>query len=409
MIDSKNIKNFRSKAHFYYSHKGDILRVNLGIDFDKISEPENELTIRNLLNKFDRILLNYKRDNDLQNPTTEFIKLYLFNPDKVIDRKDLKSLYDTFYTSLTIDKTIQPQSLKPYFYLKDDIDAFIKSSKEKALYIINQNLFDSFIHYITDPEKKLAINTIRKKISYFKRFCNYLKRNNFIDFIPQFDKLKLYSESRTKEVKQVITLTKDELKYAVDQYEVETNPRYRKTLAMFLFSCFTSLRFSDIEQIRKDNKDVKIDLEKRVINLTIKKTGVNINLKLNDFLIKILEEFDYSLNHYQTAQYIKNIREVFKNYSDKVPSLKEKITKRKRMSVGSITTTKMKYEFLSSHTGRRSFISIHIGLGTNFIDIMNLTGHTDIKLLNEYLDLYNKEKSGESVNVSTTMLNFIKS
>lgn len=409
MIESKYIKNFRSKAHFYYSHKGEILRVNLDINYEKINEPENELTINNLLNKFGKILINYKRDNDLQNPPIEFVRLHLFNPDKVINRKDLKSLYDSFYTSLTDDKTIQPQSLKPYFYLKDDIDNFIKSSKEKDLYIINQKLFDSFINYIKDPELKLAINTIRKKVSYFKRFCNYLKRNNFIDFIPQFNKLKFNSDVKAKEIKQVITLTKEELKYAVDQFEVETNIRYRKTLAMFLFSCFTSLRFSDIEQIHPDNKDIHIDLEKKVINLTIKKTGVNINLKLNDFLIKILEEFDYSLNHYQTAQYIQNIREVFKNYSEKVPSLKEQTTRILKMSVGSKKTTKMKYEFFGSHTGRRCFISFQIGLGTNFIDIMNLTGHTDIKLLNEYLDLYNKEKSGENINVSTTMLNFINS
>ena len=221
--------------------------------------------------------------------------------------------------------------------------------------------------------------------------------------------MKFNSDVKAKEIKQVITLTKDELKYTVDQFEVETNIRYRKTLSMFLFSCFTSLRFSDLEQIHRDNKNIKIDLEKKVINLTIKKTGVNINLKLNDFLIKILEEFDYSLNHYQIAQYILNIREVFKNYSEKVPSLKEDILKKKKLSVGSITSTKKKYQWLSSHSARRTFISIHIGLGTNFIDIMNLTGHTDIKLLNEYLDLYNKEKSGENINVSTTMLNFINS
>lgn len=409
MKESKNIIIFRNQVHFYYSYLGKILRVNLNIDEKEINTKENQLTIENIINKFEKIVIEYKKENELQKPPIEHIKLHLFNPDKIVNKKSLISLYDNFLESIQKNKRVKEQSKLPYYHLKNNIENYLKLciTENSDTSVINQSLLDNFINYITDPAQNLAIATLKKRLTYFYKFCKFIGKNKLINFQPEFEKIKF--DDHKKEVKQVITLTKQELKYTLDQFEKEKNPKYRKTLSMFLFQCFTSLRYSDINQIHKNNPDLKIDVKNKRMKITIIKTGVELNLKLNDFLMRILEENNFELNHFSSQQYLFNIHEIFKNYSEFVPSLKEEITKKKKLSLGSIPITKLKYQFISSHSTRRTFISICIGLNINFIDIMNMTGHTDIKLLNEYLDIYNREKSGEKVNVSTEMLNYLKS
>ena len=255
MKESKNIIIFRNQVHFYYSYLGKILRVNLNIDEKEMNSKENQNTIDSIINRFQKIVIDYKNNNEYQKPPIEYVRLHLFNPDKIVNKKSLISLYDNFLESINKDKTLKEQSKLPYNHLKNNIEDYLELCKKEKTdtSVINQILLDNFIKYITDPAQNLAIATLKKRLIYFYKFCKYISKHKLINFQPEFEKVKIGKKNKNKEgseVKQVITLTKPELKFTLDQFEKEKNQKFRKTLSMFLFQCFTSLRWSDINQIQ---------------------------------------------------------------------------------------------------------------------------------------------------------------
>lgn len=51
-----------------------------------------------------------------------------------------------------------------------------------------------------------------------------------------------------------------------------------------------------------------------------------------------------------------------------------------------------KNEFISCHTGRKTFISIMIEYGLDTYDLMSMTGHKKIDTLKYYIDLFGIKK-----------------
>ena len=57
-----------------------------------------------------------------------------------------------------------------------------------------------------------------------------------------------------------------------------------------------------------------------------------------------------------------------------------------------ITEVKKKYELVTTHTGRRTFICIALAAGTSPEVVMRITGHSDYKSMQPYIDATSKAK-----------------
>jgi integrase len=381
------VKDFRNKVHLYYSHKGSAFRHNLKIDYKERNKTENSKMINAQVEKLKAIIFDYNLKNST-NPPVEYLKSKFFTTE--ISKNDILEIYDNFTNEIN---NIKAQSILPYISLKQNIIDYISKYHYTN---IDEKFIDDFIEFLYSKHYNYNIETLRKKAIYFKKFISFLKEKKIINFDP------VYKKQEKKNVdKNVETLTKEELNFLIEQRKTET--KYKKCLDMFIFQCFTSLRYSDLIQITK-NKIVKNKIE-----LISKKTGSKIQIYLNTLLNDILNENKYDFN-VEYHKYSNQLKEMFKDYADKLPSLKEQITITKQISKGTTNELKYRYECFGTHTGRRVFITIQIRLNTNFADIMAMTGHKSLEILQEYLDIYNKEKANEDETnyLSNKMLDYLK-
>ncbi len=105
--------------------------------------------------------------------------------------------------------------------------------------------FDKFLH-----KKGLHINTIAKRHSVVKFMCNQAIKKGFMDKYP-------YREFKTKKIPSMRVALNSEEVHQIENLKFSTQVElFENVRDMFLFSCYTGLRFSDIQELNK--KDIQI-------------------------------------------------------------------------------------------------------------------------------------------------------
>ena len=103
--------------------------------------------------------------------------------------------------------------------------------------------FESFL-----LDRNYHINTISKHMRYLKRYINLAINKDLFDIAKYpFRKYKIHNIESPR-----IHLTPEELE-KLEKLDLGKKKSLRKSLDIFLFSCYTGLRFSDIATIRSDN------------------------------------------------------------------------------------------------------------------------------------------------------------
>ncbi len=98
-------------------------------------------------------------------------------------------------------------------------------------------------------QKELAENTIATKIKVLKTYLNLARNQDGFKFTFPDAELK----GRVFDSK-IVYLTREEIQKAQAVYEDYILPQHLKnTLQYFLFSCFTGVRFGDIERLTREN------------------------------------------------------------------------------------------------------------------------------------------------------------
>ena len=149
-----------------------------------------------------------------------------------------------------------------------------------------------------------------------------------------------------------------------------------------------------------------------MLKIVSQKTGANLSIYLNDVLKEIMINNNYDFTILPYHKYKAQLYEMFKEFAEdknKLPSLNQEIELTIQKGNEVINETKKRFELLGTHTGRRVFITIQIRLNTSFADIMKMTGHKSLELLQEYLDIYNSEKANEKENITDKMLKYLQS
>lgn len=145
-----------------------------------------------------------------------------------------------------------------------------------------------------------------------------------------------------------------------------TNPNVKKA---FLFSCFTGLRFSDIQSLTfSDILDVN---GQKYISIQMIKTKENINIPLSENALKFID-FE-GKNNGDLVFVLPTLVSI--NDDLKIWAKKANITKN-----------------LSFHIARHTFATLHLNLGADVYTISKLLGHTNIKTTQIYADIVNKTK-----------------
>jgi integrase len=184
----------------------------------------------------------------------------------------------------------------------------------------------------------------------------------------------------------VIFLTWDEL---MDLYNHPfKTARHRHVRDVFCFQCFTGLRYSDVANLKR--RDVSADS----ITITTIKTGDRLQIELNKYSRAILDKYagiEYEggealpvVSNQKMNDYIKEIcAEV--GIDSPVTVVHFKGARRSE-------TTYPKYTLITSHAGRRTFVTNSLAMGIPSEVIMRWTGHKSHKVMRPYLEIVDRLK-----------------
>ena len=322
-------------------------------------------------NFFKELTTRYKAINEIL--TLEKVKEEFSIQFKKIDRtiNDFFKVYDLFLKEKKSDKTDQANSnttIKRYEYNKKLLEDFKFSTNYNLKFkTIDKNFYNVFIDYCV-TQKNHSANTLSRNIGLFKTFMYWAIANKYTynDAFKDFKNIKRF---QTNEV----ALTLEQVKH-IFSFDLKENKKLIRVRDLFIFGCSTGMRYSNYSKVGKN------DVLNGFINvIDIKDKTKSLSIPLNPLSKNILEKYDYNLPRISNQKFNDYLKELFKKMEyNKV------IKKTMRYGNNIVETESPFYDRISSHTARRSFITIMKNKGVPDKIIMSYTGHKSIEVFNNY-------------------------
>lgn len=315
-------------------------------------------------------------------PFAEDIFLEKFDQEEISVAIDF---FEAFTEFINVSKhTKALGTITKYTTVKNFLSQFTEFTKYPIRFdTINQRFEEKFMDYAYE-ERKTLNNYYGKLISIIKTFMNWSFDRGYHNNI-EFKKLK-----RIENEIEVIFLEKGEL-FKLYKHDFE-NERLNKSRDFFCFGCFTGLRHSDINNI--DQANIYDDF----IQLTLIKTKtINHRVELNIFSKAILEKYKGTI--YEPLPKISS-QKLNKNIQDccEIIKLDNDVTITRHIGSKRITKTFKKYELITSHVARKTFVTNSLIFGMNERILREMTHHKDEKSFKRYVDISNFQKNKEMAN-----------
>lgn len=279
---------------------------------------------------------------------------------------------------LNLEKLLTRFSDKHNFYLRLRMRPNASKSNFELEKKYWSNFYHSFTTYLFD-ELRHHDNHVGRQMKLMRCFFNYLINEKGYE-IGHFHK-KFYVKSEDVEI---IALTPERLNYLVYNKEIERKltPRQAEIKDIFVFGCMVALRFSDLMSLKKSN--IEVINERVYIKVQSKKTQTFTMVKLPEFATTILNRYSKKyVNNILPRCSIFNfngiIKKIIEIYGFVEPI--DRLRQRSRISqpIYKDETKKIRYRFcdlVSSHTMRRSGITIMLSLGMNEHMVRQISGHS---------------------------------
>ncbi len=235
-----------------------------------------------------------------------------------------------------------------------------------------------YVQYLREV-REMRNSTIGKQLSFLKWFLRWsfkqgMHSNNAYDtFKPKLKDTQ----------KKIIFLTWKELNRLREFKIPPTKQALERVRDVFLFQCFTGLRYSDVFNLRRS--DIKGDY----IEVTTVKTSDSLIIELNDHSRAILEKYkDVEFENDKALPVITNqkMNDYLKELAE-LAEINEPVRQTYYKGNERIDEVTPKYALLGTHAGRRTFICNALALGIPPQVVMKWTGHSDYKAMKPYIDI----------------------
>lgn len=344
---------------------------------------------------------------------------------KVINEKKVRSrvksqtesisfwkVFDNFVDENGVKNAWTTATYEKFAALKADLRTFKKNITFDDL---NEKTLTQFVCYLRDkkivapPKSKkdesgklkgehigIKNSTIEKKLSYLKWFLKWAT-------LKEYNNNKAYQTFKVTlktTQKKVIYLTQEELKQ-LNNYQIPEGKAYlEKVRDVFLFCCFSGLRYSDAYNLKEnDIKDGKIEV-------TTVKTADSIIIELNDVTRRLYEKYkDVPFENGKLLPVISNqkMNEYLKELC-MLAGINEPIRLTTYSGTTRIDEVKPKYGLIGTHTGRKTFIVTMLSLGVPAEIVMKWTGHSSYSAMKPYIDIMDKAKEDQMKRINQIKL-----
>ena len=237
---------------------------------------------------------------------------------------------------------------------------------------------NDYISYLRDV-KEMRNTTIGKQLSFLKWFLRWAFKKG----VHQNNAYDSYKPKLKSTQKKIIFLTWDELN-RLREFKIPSNKQaLERVRDVFLFQCFTGLRYSDVFNLRRS--DIKGDH----IEVTTVKTSDSLIIELNNHSKAILDKYkDVPFENDKVLPVITNqkMNDYLKELAE-LAGIDEPIRQTYYKGNERIDDVTPKYALLGTHAGRRTFICNALALGIPPQVVMKWTGHSDYKAMKPYIDI----------------------
>ncbi|MBR1630497.1 MAG: integrase catalytic domain-containing protein [Paludibacteraceae bacterium] len=160
---------------------------------------------------------------------------------------------------------------------------------------------------------------------------------------------------------------------------------------VFCFCCFTSLRYSDVAKLQRS------DITESQITIVTKKTSESITIELNSYSKSILDKYkDIQFKNNLALPIISNQKmNIYLKQLAKENGLCTNIKRVYYTGNKRHEKTYQKWELITTHCGRRTFIVNALFLGIPAEVVMKWTGHADYTAMRPYIHIVDELKSRE--------------
>lgn len=390
---------------------------------------ETDITINNTLrNQRDQMEVAFRffEVNDINPTPIQVLDKYLERlkgtvpqkPSVEPQKKEKKSdpdffkVFDEFTAKCGAKNAWTDATFEKMAALRGDLIAFKKNIRFADL---DESTLTRFVAYLRDtkvlrtPRKKkqdraenstedlvgLKNSTIAKKLDFLRWFLKWSTDRGYNTNTA----FKTFHPTLKKTQKPIIYLTKEEIT-AIRKLDLTGENAYLDPVRdILLFSCFSGLRHSDVNNLRRS--DLK---DGHFVSVNIK-TGKRVIIEYTTILESILNKYsnvnfkdDKALPNYANQTANRDLKELCRlagvNEEIHITTYKGNVRKDEYFP---------KWQTVGTHTGRRTFIVNALSLGIPPNVVMKWTGHADYKSMKPYIEIVDSVKASEMSKFETLL------
>ena len=326
-----------------------------------------------------------KNERNRMLTTPREIKEILAN--KILNKPVKESFEELFFSFLNEHKKndgnpLRESTKRKYLGVYNRLIDYAKYDHIKLeIELVSVEFLQDFREYLSHV-KNVTDNTIIKNLKAIKTLLRHYMKKGIIRPIDLSDikTIAIDGEIYVLPIDKVLEL----------QYADIKSERLQKVRDVFCFMCWTGQRYSDIIEISHCDIVENADGEK-VWELITKKTQSKISIPIIQYAEEILNKYkDYEtpipiFSNQKINAYLKELGELVKfDWPVKISSYYEGVVKQKNV---------LFYDVLTTHVGRKSYITNSLILGVPERVVKEVSGHKDEKSFNRYVKLADKYKS----------------
>jgi integrase len=300
--------------------------------------------------------------------------------------------------SRTNDKTGKPLALTTIRGLKQTLRILKEYKTVKHRKIDFDTIdYEFYLDFKSHLEKELTFtaNTVGKHIKHLKTVLNEASQEGL-------NTNHRYKSKRFKAISEPVNsiyLNESELS-DLWNLDLSGNKRLASVRDLFLIGCWTGLRFSDFTRLNSAN--VQKEDGHPYFKIETQKTGAVVTIPIVPPIMPVLDQYG-GIDGLSLPKGISNqkMNEYLKELAQKVESLNVTFDKERTKAGLKVSSQKMKWEFVSTHTARRSFASNMFQRKIPVSLIMAITGHKTEHEFYKYIQM----KPNEQANMFRQMFN----
>jgi integrase len=288
--------------------------------------------------------------------------------------------YDAFIKSKATDRG--ERTIAKYKTLRTILKEFELNFGRLTFQTMNLDFYDAFKKYLM-KKRGLTNNTIGKYVSTLKTFLAWAEERRAA--IPKdYRKFKVDEEDV-----EVVALTMDEVN-RLEGLVLTEHPRLDRVRDLFLFACYTSARFGDVQKLHFD------DIRDNVWHLRMGKTRTETLIHLIPQAIELVNKYRLdgrmpTISSQRMNDYLKELGQL--------AEIDEPVRIVRYQGAKRIEDRGPKWQFLTSHVARKSFVTISLERGMRPEVVMSFTGHRSFKTMKKYIALTDQAKREEMAKV----------